>query len=77
MALEIPADLPDSRQAHRWYGEMVRCITIDTSTFLSNKTGRPVLSRAHQRFVHGFYKVQLTIEPDVVFCGSFIVVTKK
>ena len=42
----------------RWCGEPVKAVLINTSVFLSNKKGFPVLSRAHQNTVKKLFKVR-------------------
>lgn len=52
LALELHADLPDQQQLDRWLGEPIRAVIAHTSIFLTNKTGFPVLSRPHQKFIN-------------------------
>lgn len=60
LALELTNDLPDDEnEIERWYSEPVRMIIIPTSLFLTNKSGFPVLSKAHQKFINKFLKVIL------------------
>ncbi|GAB6019990.1 hypothetical protein CHUAL_002743 [Chamberlinius hualienensis] len=53
--LELAADLPCDIVIQRWLGEPVRCLSVPTSLFLTNKKGFPVLSRAHQAVIRRFY----------------------
>ena len=48
----------------RWLGEPVKCLILQTSFFLVNKKGYPVLPRALQNMVRQFYplRVQFIIE---------------
>lgn len=58
LALEMTNDLPDDDyEIERWYSEPIRMIIIPTSLFLTNKSGYPVLSKAHQKFLDKFLKV--------------------
>lgn len=52
LALELHADLPEQQQLDRWLGEPIRAVIADTSIFLTNKMGFPVLSRPHQAFIN-------------------------
>ena len=44
----------------------VQCLFIETSTFITNKKGYPVLSRAHQSVVQQFF----AIKSQVVVSGK-------
>ncbi|XP_045600789.2 protein arginine N-methyltransferase 5 [Procambarus clarkii] len=57
LALEVSADLPDQSVIDRWLGEPVRTAILPTSIWLTNKKGFPVLSRAHQLFIKGLFKL--------------------
>ena len=57
ICLEITADLPSADIIERWLGEPIKCASINTSIFLSNRQGFPVLSRAHQALIKHLYKV--------------------
>ena len=58
LALELTNDLPeDEAEIQRWYSEPIRMIIIPTSLFLTNKSGYPVLSKAHQNFINKFLRV--------------------
>nr|WJH19585.1 Protein arginine N-methyltransferase 5 [Euglena gracilis] len=62
-ALELTADLPAPHVLDRWRAEQVKCLIIDTSIFISDPQGRPVLSHAHQAFVQQClrYKAQVVL----------------
>ena len=55
--LELTADLPEQSKIDRWFSEPVKAIIIPTSLFLSNRSGFPVLSKAHQKCIFKFFKV--------------------
>ncbi|RMZ94869.1 arginine N-methyltransferase 5 [Brachionus plicatilis] len=60
LALEMTNDLPeDENEIERWYSEPIRMIIIPTSLFLTNKSGFPVLSKAHQKFINQFLKLDI------------------
>ncbi|XP_011503736.1 PREDICTED: protein arginine N-methyltransferase 5 isoform X2 [Ceratosolen solmsi marchali] len=63
VALIVSHDLPDKEEIDRWLGEPVRCLIIPTTVFITNKTGFPVLSKAHQMMIKKFcsLKVQFVI----------------
>lgn len=44
-------DLPDDEQCQRWAGEPVKVLLLNTSSFLVNKKGYPVLSKRAQSVV--------------------------
>lgn len=60
VCLEITADLPSAAVIERWLGEPIKVAVINTSTFLTNRQGYPVLSRAHQALFKNLYKVDKT-----------------
>jgi protein arginine N-methyltransferase 5 len=57
LILVLGADLPpwDSFNL-RWTGEKIHSIQIDTSTFVSNAKGFPVLSKKHQDAIKAFMR---------------------
>lgn len=57
VALELTADLPSDFEIDRWFAEPIRALIIPTSLFLTNKSGFPVLSKPHQKFVEKFFNV--------------------
>ncbi|XP_076325185.1 protein arginine N-methyltransferase 5 isoform X2 [Tachypleus tridentatus] len=61
LALELSADIPSEDIINRWMGEPIRCITVPTSLFLTNKKGYPVLSRAHQQVFEGVFKLGVQV----------------
>jgi protein arginine N-methyltransferase 5 len=55
VALEIGPDLPEDKELlDRWFAEPIGCLILPTSTFLTNKQGYPVLSKAHQQVVRQY-----------------------
>jgi protein arginine N-methyltransferase 5 len=56
LSLILNADLPDTLEWQRWLAEPVHSITISTEAFLTNRSGYPVISKAHQQFLHRFMK---------------------
>ena len=58
VSLVLTPDLPNTEEEiNRWFSEPIKSLTIPTSLFLSNKSGFPVLSKAHQQFVNKFFQV--------------------
>lgn len=51
LELKNDNDLPDNEQRNRWAGEPVCLLILNTSLFLINKKGFPVLSKNVQNFV--------------------------
>ena len=51
VALELTADLPSQSALDRWVAEPVKAVIIPTSIFLTNESGFPELSSAHERYV--------------------------
>eukprot|EP00916_Digyalum_oweni_P011270 GHVL01018784.1.p1 GENE.GHVL01018784.1~~GHVL01018784.1.p1 ORF type:complete len:678 (-),score=65.29 GHVL01018784.1:1760-3793(-) len=68
IALELSEDLPSCKEdLDIWFGEPVKALIIPTTTFLSTKDGKPVLSPQHRDFVCEWlrHKVHLVIQaPD-------------
>lgn len=65
LVLELTADLPDSEtEIARWKGEPLSAIKFDTHTFLSNRGGFPVLSRAHQAVAKEFFLLNVQCVVD-------------
>ncbi|XP_002130195.2 protein arginine N-methyltransferase 5 [Ciona intestinalis] len=54
---EITEDLPDPETLKQWLGEPVRVVILNTSIFLTNKKGFPVLSRAHQHLIMQLFRL--------------------
>jgi len=54
----LGADLPDRKIIDRFFGEKIYAIQLQTSSFLSNQKGYPVLSKVHQAICKQFMKVQ-------------------
>ena len=60
VVLELTPDLTlTDEEVDRWLSEPVKAIKISTSLFLTNRSGFPVLTKAHQKFVCKFFKVML------------------
>jgi protein arginine N-methyltransferase 5 len=58
VVLELTPDLTlTDEEVDRWLSEPVKAIKISTSLFLTNRSGFPVLTKAHQKFVCKFFKV--------------------
>ena len=72
ISLVITADLPSDEEIARVFAEPVKSLTIPTSIFLSNKSGFPVLSRAHQQFVKKFFDVSFSYY-DVTAIGGLMI----
>ena len=53
VAIVLTENLPEDVDVvlRRWKGEPIKAIVLPTSIFMSNASGRPVLSAAHQRVV--------------------------
>lgn len=51
VCLRVNCDLPSDRELDRWLGEPVKCVCVPTSVFTTNRSGFPVLPRAHQQLV--------------------------
>lgn len=64
LALSLDEAMADESRLKRWLGEPVKCLILQTSFFLVNKKGYPVLPRALQNMVRQFYplRVQFIIE---------------
>jgi len=58
VVLQLTPDLPSSEEIERWLSEPVKAVVIPTSLFLTNKSGFPVLSKAHQIFINQILKVK-------------------
>ncbi|PAA83204.1 hypothetical protein BOX15_Mlig014197g3 [Macrostomum lignano] len=66
VALEVTADLPGPAAVQRWLAEPVKALVLPTSLFLTNQSGYPVLSKAHQALLMKFFRLQL----QVIITGS-------
>lgn len=64
LVLRLTENLPSKSKLDRWMGEPVRCIVINTSVFINNKKGYPVLPRAHQRVLRSFFKLDCQVMVD-------------
>lgn len=65
VALVVTENLPEnaSEAILRWQGEPVRALVLPTSIFLTNASGYPTLSQAHQAFLLAMmkYKAQIVV----------------
>ena len=61
LALNMPTDLSDSLSPlmKQWLGEPVRCVFVDTSIFVMNGKGYPVLSLPHQHVLDKFFNLKV------------------
>ncbi|XP_061587228.1 protein arginine N-methyltransferase 5 [Cololabis saira] len=66
LAIEIGADIPSDAVVDKWLGEPIKAAIISTNTFLTNKKGFPVLSKAHQRIIFRLFK----LEAQFIFTGT-------
>ncbi|KAH8816337.1 PRMT5 arginine-N-methyltransferase-domain-containing protein [Xylogone sp. PMI_703] len=58
VALGLPRQLPTSALQSRWFAEPLRLLQFTTSTFLKNKGGHPVLSKAHQGLISRYMRLK-------------------
>ncbi|PRP88838.1 hypothetical protein PROFUN_00306 [Planoprotostelium fungivorum] len=74
VALELTENVPHERVISRWLGEPVRAVIIPTRIFTTNKSGFPVLSKAHQRVLQMFfkYKIQYILSGPARHKNSFV-----
>lgn len=60
--LEVTANISlTDDEIDRWLSEPIKSLKLSTSLFLTNKHGFPVLSKAHQKFVCKFFKMDVDI----------------
>lgn len=61
--LEIGSTIPDKTVIDRWCSEPLAAVIVPTSIWLTNPSGYPVLSKAHQALVKQFlrYNVQVIV----------------
>lgn len=52
----------------RWHSEPVHLLTIDTTSFIKNQKGYPVLSKAHQALISRF--MRLRTAPWILLCDA-------
>ncbi|KAI8816455.1 PRMT5 arginine-N-methyltransferase-domain-containing protein [Fimicolochytrium jonesii] len=66
VVLQIGAHMPDADTMKQWVAEPVRVVMLPTTAFLANKKGFPVLSKAHQSFLHSLMEqnVQFIVSAD-------------
>ena len=58
-ALAVPRQLPIESLQSRWFAEPLRLISLTSSTFLKNKGGHPVLSKAHQVMIARYMRLKM------------------
>ena len=61
IVLEMSTDLPSQEECDRWLGEPIKCLLLSTSTFVTNKKGYPILSKAHQAFVKSLVPLSVQV----------------
>jgi len=61
VCLEIGENLPEESDIERWLGEPIKTLLFNTSLFLTNKKGYPVLPKTHQALLKRFIKLDLQI----------------
>lgn len=67
VVLEVTSNISlTNDEIDRWLSEPIKCLKLSTSLFLTNKHGFPVLSKAHQKFVCKFFKLDI----DVIIEGA-------
>lgn len=59
-ALAIPLQLPEESLQSRWFAEPLRLLSFTPATFLKNKGGHPVLSRAHQALLSRYMRLKMS-----------------
>lgn len=59
--LELTENLPSEDALNRWLGEPIKAVIIPTSIFGTNKSGFPILNKAHQNFLNKLFKVNFSI----------------
>ncbi|KAH8601327.1 PRMT5 arginine-N-methyltransferase-domain-containing protein [Bisporella sp. PMI_857] len=60
VALALPRQMPTESLQSRWFAEPLRMLSFSTSTFLKNKGGHPVLSKAHQQLLSKYMRLKQT-----------------
>lgn len=58
-ALAIPLRLPEEPLQSRWFAEPLRLLSFTPATFLKNKGGHPVLSKAHQAMITRYMRLKM------------------
>ncbi|KAI0395678.1 protein arginine N-methyltransferase [Xylariaceae sp. FL0594] len=66
VALRIPRVLPEKELQTRWFSEPLQYLTFSPSTFQTNKSGHPSLSRHHQEMIHSY--MRLKAAPYFLLC---------
>lgn len=61
LALEVPADIPSTKEVDRWLGEPIKAIVLPTTAFISNKRGFPVLTKPHQNLMKSFAQLNCQV----------------
>ncbi|VDQ04408.1 unnamed protein product [Trichobilharzia regenti] len=70
VVLELPKDLPDELVISRWFSEPIVCLLVHTDLFLTNAKGYPVLPKSHQRVIHRFFKVSISLNTCLILTSS-------
>ncbi|KAG9245532.1 PRMT5 arginine-N-methyltransferase-domain-containing protein [Calycina marina] len=58
VALALPRLLPTQPLQDRWFAEPLKLLSFTPQTFLKNKNGHPVLSRAHQSLITKYMRLK-------------------
>ncbi|TVY81482.1 Protein arginine N-methyltransferase skb1 [Lachnellula suecica] len=58
VALGLPRQLPVESLQSRWFAEPLRLLSFTPATFLKNKGGHPVLSKAHQNLLSRYMRLK-------------------
>ncbi|KKK14106.1 hypothetical protein ARAM_006730 [Aspergillus rambellii] len=66
LALVFPKQLPPMSVQSRWHSEPVHLLTIDSSSFIKNQKGYPVLSKGHQALIAKFMRLRTV--PWILLC---------
>ncbi|KAI9885696.1 MAG: NAD(+) kinase [Watsoniomyces obsoletus] len=58
VALTVPRHIPPQSVQDRWFAEPLRLLSLPSTTFLKNKSGYPVLSKAHQALIYRYMRLR-------------------
>ena len=61
VVLWVDHSLPSENQYMRYWGEQVHAVQINSSSFIKNQKGYPVLSQRHQAFLKTFMRSQCVV----------------
>ena len=67
LALCLPQNMPPVSVQDRWFAEPLRLLSLPASTFMNNRGGYPVLSKAHQALI--FRYLRLRFPPWILLEG--------